>query len=158
MVAIRLDEAAGGPQKRSRFVRLLLERRLAACTPCEHGHPSIQVNIRIAVKEFGRLQCAATAAGMTRTEWIVALIRRHHFATPQFPRADRVALMEAHRELHRIGGLLRGLASSRSMAGAPASADEVGAQLLAAVAEIEHQLRGLRRGIEGNLEYWSADP
>ena len=157
MVAIRLDEAAGGPQKRSRFVRLLLERRLAARPTCEHGHASVQVNIRIGARELGRLQSAATAAGMTRTEWIVALIRRHHFATPQFPRADRIALMEVHRELHRIGALLRGLASGRPMAGASASDDEVGAQLLAAVAEIEHQLRGLRRGIEGNFEYWSAD-
>ena len=157
MVAIRLDEAAGGPQKRSRFVRLLLERRLAASAAYEQGQASVQINIRVGAKELGRLQCAATAAGMTRTEWIVALIRRHHFATPQFPRTDRIALMEVHRELHRIGALLRGLASNRSMVRTPGSDDEVGARLLAAVAEIEHQLRGLRRGIEGNFEYWSAD-
>lgn len=68
-----------------------------------------------------------------------------------------IALMEVHRELHRIGALLRGLASNRSMVRIPGSDDEVGARLLAAVAEIEHQLRGLRRGIEGNFEYWSAD-
>ena len=157
MVVARLDEAAGGPEKRSRFVRLVLERRLAAHSNGE-GRADVQVNIRIGAKELGRTQRAATAAGMTRTEWIVALIRRHHFATPQFPRTDRIALMEVHRELHRIGALLRGLASNRSMVRTPGSDDEVGARLLAAVAEIEHQLRGLRRGIEGNFEYWSADP
>ena len=147
MVVIRLDEAAGGPERRSRFLRLLLERRLAVRSNGEQGRAAVQVNIRVGAKELGRIQRAATAAGMTRTEWIVALIRRHHFARPQFPRADRIALMEAHRELHRIGALLRSLA--------PGNAE---AQILAAVAEIEDQLRALRRGVQGNFEYWSVDP
>jgi hypothetical protein len=95
---------------------------------------------------------------MTRTEWVVALIRRHHLATPQFSRMDRIVLMEVHRELHAIGALLRGLASDRSPDGVSASDDEVGTRLMAAVAKIEQQLRGLRRGIKGNFEYWSVDP
>lgn len=146
MVVARLDEAAGGPEKRSRFVRLVLERRLAAHSNGE-GRADVQVNIRIGAKELGRTQRAATAAGMTRTEWIVALIRSHHFATPQFSRADRIALMEAHRELHRIGALLRSLA-----------AGDAEAQILAAVAEIEDQLRALRYAVQGNFEYWGVDP
>lgn len=147
IVVVRLDEAAGGPEKRSRFLRLLLERRLAAWPSGEQGRASVQVNIRIGAKELGRTQRAATAAGMTRTEWIVALIRSHHFATPQFSRADRIALMEAHRELHRIGALLRSLA-----------AGDAEAQILAVVAEIEDQLRALRYGVQGNLEYWRGGP
>lgn len=158
MVVVRLDEAAGGPEKRSRFVRLLLERRLAARPAGEQGRASIQVNIRIGAKELGRLQCAATAAGMTRTEWILALIRRHHFTTPQFPRADRIALMEVHRELHRIGVLLRGFASDKSTDRALSRVGDANAQIFAAIAEIEDQLRGLRCGIRGNFEYWSTDP
>ena len=158
MVVVRLDEAAGGPEKRSCFVRLLLERRLAARPTGEQGRASIQVNIRIGAKELGRLQCAATAAGMTRTEWIVALIRRHHFATPQFPRADRIALMEVHRELHRIGALLRGFASDKTTDRALSRVGDANAQIFAAIAEIEDQLRGLRCGIRGNFEYWSIDP
>lgn len=146
MVVARLDEAAGGPEKRSRFVRLVLERRLAAHSKGE-GRADVQVNIRIGAKELGRTQRAATAAGMTRTEWIVALIRSHRFATPQFSRADRIALMEAHRELHRIGALLRSLA-----------AGDAKAQTLAAVAEIEDQLRAHRYGVQGNFEYWRVGP
>ena len=146
MVVARLDEAAGGPEKRSRFVRLVLERRLAAHSNGE-GRADVQVNIRIGAKELGRTQRAATAAGMTRTEWIVALIRSHHFATPQFSRADRIALMEAHRELHRIGALLRSLA-----------AGDAEAQILAAVAEIEDQVRALRCAVQGNFEYWRVGP
>ena len=146
MVVARLDEAAGGPEKRSRFVRLVLERRLAAHSNGE-GRADVQVNIRIGAKELGRTQRAATAAGMTRTEWIVALIRSHHFATPQFSRPDRIALMEAHRELHRIGALLRSLA-----------AGDAEAQILAAVAEIGDQLRALRCAVQGNFEYWGVGP
>ena len=93
---------------------------------------------------------------MTRTEWIVALIRRHHLGTPQLARRDRIALMEAHRELHRIGIVLKGLASRQLMAGAPAN--PVDAELLAIIAEIERQMRGLRLAVEGNFEYWSVDP
>ena len=155
---LRLDEMAGGTQKRSRFVRLLLERRLAAPTIPEGHQASIQVNIRIGAKELRRVQRAAMAAGMTRTEWIVALIRRHHLATPQLARRDRVALMEAHRELHRIGLVLKGLASRRWTAGAPVITDRVDSEILAMIAEIERQMRGLRLAVEGNFEYWSVDP
>lgn len=153
---LRLDEAVGGSQERSRFVRLLLERRLAAPIVPEGSQPSIQVNIRIGAKELRRVQLAAMAAGMTRTEWIVSLIRRHHLGTPQLARRDRIALMEAHRELHRIGIVLTGLAPRRLMAGAPAN--PVDAELLAIIAKIERQMRGLRLAVEGNFEYWSVDP
>ena len=153
----KIDKVAGGPKRRSQFLRQVLTARLAMGQA--HRNPgragSLQIYVRLTPDELLDLDQAAAASGMPRSEWLVALLRRHRTAKPQFSRPDRTLIVEAHRELHRIAVLMRSAVerlSSRDAGGV----GELKAQLIGSASEVERQMGALRRAFEGNFAYWAT--
>ncbi|KRB42563.1 hypothetical protein [Phenylobacterium sp. Root700] len=162
-ILARLDEAALGPTGRSRLVRKMLERRLTHGPLIEpskdHPSGSVQIHVRFGKDDTGAISQAARAAGMTRTEWIVAVVRAQLARRPQFARPDRILIVEAHRDLHRIRVLLTRLVENEVARGdvAGSLASDGGAVSVLAD-EVGQNMQALRQAFEGNFSYWAGEP
>lgn len=158
----RFDAAAAGQGGRSRLLRRLIEGAAQASFPLAHetslGGSSAKLTIRLAVEDLGLLEVAASDAGMMRTQWTVALIRRRLNRRPQLTPPDALAFVGIQRELRRIGVNVNQIARALNTAvleGRVLDLEVV--QLDAFAAEIRSHLSGLQAAFRGNLDYWSAD-
>jgi len=154
----RIDQISGGPKRRSQFFRQVLTSRVAMGQA--HRNPgrggSVQIYVRLAPDEVLDLDRVAATAGMPRSEWMVALLRRHRAAKPQFSRPDRRLIVEAHRKLHRIAVLMRSIVEHLLSREDSVSLVELQAQLIGAVSEVERQMAAMRQAFEGNFAYWET--
>jgi hypothetical protein len=87
---------------------------------------------------------------------MVALLRRHRAAKPQFSRPDRTLIVEAHRELHRIAVLMQSVAERLSSREDSSGVAELQARITSSISEVEHQMAAMRRAFEGNFAYWAT--
>lgn len=154
-LASRFEAFASSRGGKSRVLRSLMEAALAGSVPMAEvaGPPagrSTKVTLRLREEDLSALDEACADAGLRRTEWIVALVRRRLSGRPQFDRASAASLLEARRELRRLGVNLREMAEG-------SGADQAAfAGLEAFQAEVREQLERVRQAIAGNLAYWDA--
>lgn len=158
----RFDAAATGRGGRSRFLRSLMASAAQMSLPEPDDPPPSaktgKLTLRLSSRDLVLLEAQASAAGLSRTQWSVALIRRRLHDRPQFPPSEALAFIEVQRELRRIGVNINQIARALNTAVMQGTVlDLETAQLAAFADEIRAHIRGLRDAFEGNLAYWSAE-
>ncbi|KAK0361600.1 hypothetical protein LTR94_022686 [Friedmanniomyces endolithicus] len=156
----RFDAAAASRGGRSRLLRRLMEEAALAALPeaveTSSARLSGKLGLRLTPADLTVLEAEAARAGMTRTQWTVALIRARLHHRPQLSRRDAVALIEVQRELRRIGVNVNQIARALNTAVMEGAVlDLEVAQLAAFSEEIRAHLVGVRDAFQGNLAYWS---
>ncbi|WP_108523238.1 plasmid mobilization protein [Bradyrhizobium algeriense] len=120
------------------------------------GRPH-KVTVRFRESEMRQLAEIAHQRGMTRTGWIVALVRSRLASPVQHSPEEHAALRAIVRELNRIGGNINQIARAANTSVLQGRAVEPD---LSAIREsqfvIEMALARLRGALEGNADYWDA--
>lgn len=159
----RFDAAAAGQGGRSRLLRRLMEAAAQASLPTTEPETVAaragKLTLRLTEGDLAALEAEASAAGLSRTQWAVALIRRRLHGRPQLSRHEALAFIAVQRELRRIGVNLNQIARALNTAVLEGSVlDLEMASLAAFQSEIRAHLEGLRDAFEGNLAYWASEP
>jgi hypothetical protein len=162
-LARRFDAAAAVRGGRSRYLRAVMEAAaqapLPATAPGPPGAKSAKLTLRLSDNDMARLEAEAARAGLLRTQWAAALIRRRLHGRLQLTPPEAVALIGVRRELHRIGVNINQIARALNTAVMEGSVLDLEiAQIAAFAAEIRGHLGGLNDAFAGNLAYWSAEP
>lgn len=160
-LARRFDAAASVCGGRSRLLRRLIETSAADGEP-RAGPASAEpltgkLTLRLGGEDLAAVEAEAARVGLSRTQWVVALVRRRLYAQPQLSPSEAAAFIEVQRDLRRIGVNLNQIARTvnATVPGGRAPNLEL-VQVLAFAGEVRDGLSGLRRAFEGNLDYWSA--
>lgn len=156
----RFDAAAAAQGGRSRLLRRLMEDAAGAPLPAPMQAPSAprsgKLTLRLGEADLRLLEVEATAMGLSRTQWSVALIRCRLHDRPQFNRPEALALIEVRRELRRIGVNINQIARALNTAVMDGVVlDLEVAQLGAFQAEIAAWVEALGEAFVGNLAYWA---
>ncbi len=162
-LARRFDSAAAARGGRSHYLRAVMEAAaqapLPAPEPASLVARSAKLTLRLSEDDMARLEAEAARAGLLRTQWAAALIRRRLHGRPQLTPPEAMALIGVRRELHRIGVNINQIARALNTAVMEGVVlDLEMAQLAAFAAEIRAHLSGLDEALVGNLAYWSAEP
>lgn len=159
-VAARLSVVAATEGGKSALLRRLIEEALnsesARTTPLPVGR-SQKVTVRFRENELRQLAEVACQRGMTRTGWIVALVRSRLASPVQHSPEEHTALRAIIRELNRIGGNINQIAraANTSVLQGRAVAPDL-SEIRAASAVIERALAQLRGALDGNADYWET--
>ena len=160
-LARRFDAAAAGQGGRSRLLRRLMESAARAPLPAA-AQPSVmprsgKLTLRLEAADLVLLEAEAARAGLARTQWATALIRRRLYDRPQLTRPEALALIEVRRELRRIGVNINQIARALNTAVMEGVVLEVEiAQLGAFQQEIGAWVEALGEAFQGNLAYWAT--
>jgi uncharacterized protein (DUF1778 family) len=159
----RFDAAAALEGGRSRFLRRLMERAAQVPLPeparPQPGPPSTKITLRLAPHDMGLVETAASAAGVTRNQWCVRLIRRRVHGRPQFTPPESLCLIEVRRELRRIGVNVNQIARALNTAVMEGAVLDLELDQLADFRrEIGTWIDALEEAFKGNLDYWRTDP
>lgn len=160
-LARRFDAAAHGHGGRSSLLRRLIEASAA-----EVGRPAEAVpveprtgklTLRLGIDDLAALEAEAARVGLSRTRWVVALVRWRLHGGPQLSPPEAAAFLEVQRDLRRIGVNLNQIARALHMT-APEAVARGGeaARVIAFAVEVRAGLAELRRAFEGNRDYWST--
>ena len=158
----RFDAAAAGRGGRSRLLRRLMETAAQAPLPTpSEAAPGLRtgkLTVRLSEADLAALEAEAEAAGLSRTQWTVALIRRRLHGRPQLSRPEAFALIDVQRELRRIGVNVNQIARALNTAVMEGRVlDLEVAQLAAFQSEIRAHVLGLGDAFRGNLAYWEVE-
>lgn len=116
-----------------------------------------KLTLRLGAADLAAVEAAAVAIGLSRTQWVVALVRRWLHARPQLSPPEAAAFIEVQRDLRRIGVNLNQIARTVNTTVPGGRTPDLELVRVAAFAEeVRGGLSGLRRAFEGNLDYWSA--
>ncbi|HBI18695.1 MAG TPA: plasmid mobilization relaxosome protein MobC [Brevundimonas sp.] len=156
----RFDAAAAMRGGRSRLLRSLIEGAAQASLPASEARPvtrlEAKLSLRLGVEDLAVLEGEAARAGLSRTQWTVALIRRRLHDRPQLTPSEAIAFIGVQRELRRIGVNINQIARALNTAVLEGQVLDLEMVQLAAFAdEIRAHLGGLRDAFQGNLDYWS---
>lgn len=160
-LARRFDAAASVCGGRSRLLRRLIEAS-AAVEAAPSGTTSTErltgkLTLRLAAADLDALEAEAGKVGLSRTQWVVALVRRRLHGRPQLSPPEAAAFIEVQRDLRRIGVNLNQIARAANAPGLAGRAPDLDlVRVEGFAAEVRGGLSGLRRAFEGNLDYWSA--
>jgi hypothetical protein len=120
------------------------------------GRPE-KVTVRFRESEMRQLAEVSHQRGMTRTGWIVALVRSRLGSPVQHSQDEHAALRAIVRELNRIGGNINQIARAANTSVLQGRAVEPD---LSAIREakfvIETALAQLRNALDGNADYWDG--
>lgn len=160
--AARLDAYSASRGGRSKVLRTLIEGALAQTDDAAaESRPAVEpglgakVTIRLKRPDLASLDAEAFEAGLKRTEWIVALIRRRLGRRPGFKRADRMELLAIYRELNRIGVNLNQVARAVNTAVLPGQVLELEmSQIRDFRREVRDLAQALAAAMNGDLSYW----
>lgn len=157
----RFDMAAQRQGGRSQLLRRLIETAAGAPAGEILGTrpvgPTGKLTLRLGEADLKRLEATAACAGFSRTQWTMALIRRRLHAHPQFNPSDTLSLIDARRELRRIGVNINQAArvlNAAVLAGRPVASELARLELYQSEARVWVQAIG--DGFKGNLDYWSV--
>jgi hypothetical protein len=120
------------------------------------GRPQ-KVTVRFRESEMRQLAEVSHQRGMTRTGWIVALVRSRLGSPVQHSLEEHAALRAIVRELNRIGGNINQIARAANtsvLQGRAVEPDLSGIREAKTV--IELALAQLRGALDGNADYWEA--
>lgn len=120
------------------------------------GRPQ-KVTVRFRESEMRQLAGVSHQRGMTRTGWIVALVRSRLGSPVQHSPDEHAVLRAIVRELNRIGGNINQIARAANTSVLQGRAVEPD---LSAIQEaklaIETELARLRNALNGNADYWDG--
>jgi len=155
----RFDAAAARQGGRSRLLRRLIESAADAALPAASGAPprgaGVKLTVRLAPEDLAVLDAVSGAAGLSRTQWTVALIRRRLHDRPQLAAPEANAFIGVQRELRRIGVNVNQIARALNTAVMEGKVLDLEiAQLETFAVEIRAHLSGLQAAFRGNLDYW----
>ena len=159
-VAARFAALAVTEGGKSALMRRLIADALDARSPCvaplQIGRPE-KVTLRFRESEMRQLAEIARRRGMTRTGWIVALVRARLGSPVQTCPDERETLRAIVRELNRVGANINQIARAANAGVQQGRAIETGlSEIREARAVIESALMELRRIFEDNADYWRA--
>lgn len=139
-----------------RLITEALDVRPSCAAPLPIGRPE-KITLRFRESEMRQLSEIARRRGMTRTGWIVALVRSR-LGSPVQPSPDeREALRAIVRELNRIGANVNQIARAANAGVQRGGAVEPGlSDIREAKAVIESALAELRRIFDDNVAYWET--
>ena len=159
-VAVRLSAVAASEGGKSALLRRLITDLLnaspARIAPLPVGRPQ-KITVRFRESEMRQLAEVSHQRGMTRTGWIVALVRSRLGSPVQHSPDEHAALRAIVRELNRIGGNINQIARAANTSVLQGRAVEPD---LSAIREakfvIETALAQLRNALDGNADYWDG--
>ncbi|MGJ0532839.1 plasmid mobilization protein [Methylocystis sp.] len=159
-MAVRFSALAVAEGGKSALIRRLIADALAVRAPCaaplQIGRPE-KVTLRFRDSEMRQLAEIAQRRGMTRTGWIVALVRARLGSPVQTCPDEREALRAIVRELNRIGANINHIARAANAGVQQGRAIETGLSEIREVkGVIESALTELRRIFGDNADYWRA--
>ena len=157
-VAARLSAVAASQGGKSALLRRLITDVLNASptriAPLPMGRPQ-KITVRFRESEMQQLVDISRQRGMTRTGWIVALVRSRLGSPVQHSPDEHAVLRAIVRELNRIGGNINQIARAANTSVLQGRAVEPD---LSAIQEaklvIETALAQLRSALNGNADYW----
>ncbi|MCK1552668.1 plasmid mobilization relaxosome protein MobC [Bradyrhizobium sp. 177] len=159
-VAAEFSALAATQGGKSALLRRLIADSLATPAPrilaLPVGRPE-KVTVRFRESEMRQLAEVSHQRGMTRTGWIVALVRSRLASPVQHSPSEHDALRAIVRELNRIGGNINQIARAANTSVLQGRAVESD---LSAIQEaklvIEKELAHLRNALNGNADYWDG--
>jgi hypothetical protein len=159
-VAAEFSVLAATQGGKSALLRRLIADALVSPAPrilaLPVGRPE-KVTVRFRESEMRQLAEVSHQRGMTRTGWIVALVRSRLGSPVQHSPSEHEALRAIVRELNRIGGNINQIARAANTSVLQGRAVEPD---LAAIQEaklvIEKELAQLRNALNGNADYWDG--
>ena len=133
-VAARLSAVAASEGGKSALLRRLITEVLNASparfAPLPVGRPQ-KITVRFRESEMRQLAEVSHQRGMTRTGWIVALVRSRLGSPVQHSPEEHAALRAIVRELNRIGGNINQIARASSILKGPSTTEALLQQLKA---------------------------
>ena len=118
------------------------------------GRPQ-KVTVRFRESEMLQLAEVSHQRGMTRTGWIVALVRSRLGSPVQHSPGENAALRAIVRELNRIGGNINQIARAANTSVLQGRAVEPNLSgIREAKTAVELALAQLRAALDGNADYW----
>lgn len=163
-LAAHFDAWAGDHGGRSPALRHLIARACAAkadssTTPFRLPARPVKLTVRLTRSDGRGLDAEAQKAGLTRSAWVAALVRRRLAGKPTFSRPDELALLAIQAEFRRIGVNVNQIARALNTAVVEGKVVELEVAYLDDLrAEIVGHMTILREAFEGNLAYWDAAP
>lgn len=159
-VAARFSALAVAEGGKSALMRRLIADALDVRSPCTAplpiGRPE-KVTLRFRESEMRQLAVIAQRRRMTRTGWIVALVRARLGSPVQTCPDEREALRAIVRELNRIGANINQIARAANAGVQQGRAIETGlSEIREAKAVVESALTELRRVFDDNADYWQT--
>ena len=159
-VAAHLSAVAASEGGKSALLRRLITDVLnaspARIAPLPVGRPQ-KITVRFRESEMRQLAEVSHQRGMTRTGWIVALVRSRLGSPVQHSPEEHAALRAIVRELNRIGGNINQIARAANTSVLQRRTVEPD---LSAIQEaklvIETELAQLRNALNGNADYWDG--
>jgi hypothetical protein len=164
-LADRFDAVARSAGGRSTALRALIEKASSGAGDLEPVVPEIadakrRVEVRLGEAELVAIDAAAAARGMKRGEWIATLVRTRAVAHFPPPRDVANGLVDAWRQLKRIGINLNQAVhavNSARMEGSRLELDREAARIEAFRDEIDAQILAIRAALKGERAYWDAE-
>ncbi|MGJ0503062.1 MAG: MobC family plasmid mobilization relaxosome protein [Methylocystis sp.] len=139
-----------------RLITDALDIQATGAVPLPIGRPE-KMTLRFRENEMRQLSEIAQRRGMTRTSWIVALVRARLGSPVQTCPDEREALRAIVRELNRIGANINQIARAANAGVQQGRAIETGLSEIREVkGVIESALTELRRIFVDNADYWRA--
>jgi hypothetical protein len=156
-LASRFDAFAATRGGKSRVLRALMEAALEGAMPVAElerarSGRSTKVTLRLKPEDLGQLDEVCADAGLRRTEWIVALVRRRLSGQPRFTPDAAASLLEVRRDLRRLAVNLREMTEASVVEGRCVSASVEALRV-----EVRQHLQRVREAVAGNLAYWDGD-
>ena len=159
-VAARLSAVAASEGGKSALLRRLIADVLNA-SPARTallpvGRPQ-KITVRFRESEMRQLADTAGQRGMTRTGWIVALVRSRLGSPVQHSLEELAALRAIVRELNRIGGNINQIARAANTSALQGRVVEPDLSAIRdARTAIDLALAQLRGALAGNADYWET--
>ena len=159
-VAARLSAVAASEGGKSALLRRLIADALSASpariAPLPLGRPQ-KITVRFRESEMRKLADTARQRGMTRTGWIVALVRSRLGSPVRHSLEELAALRAIVRELNRIGGNINQIASAANTSVLQGRVVEPDLSAIRdARTAIDLALAQLRGALDGNADYWET--
>jgi hypothetical protein len=159
-VAARLSAVAASEGGKSALLRRLIADVLnaspARIAPLPVGRPQ-KITVRFRESEMRQLAEISHQRGMTRTGWIVALVRSRLGSPVQHSSAEHAALRAIVRELNRIGGNINQIARAANISVLQGRVVEPDLSAIRdARSAIDLALTQLRGALDGNADYWET--
>lgn len=140
-------------------VRLLISNALRVADKAsviqdgEAAAPKARVELRLTAGELEAIRVRAEATGFTANRWIVALIRAHLNAAPQFGDLELTTLADSNYQLSAIGRNLNMLA--RDLKASPDTIEPYRFKVLEHLKkQIDDHLKVVHEVIQANLARW----